>query len=353
MRAMHIGKRTIGEGHPCFIVAELSGNHDQDFSRAEALVYAAAEAGADAIKMQAYTADTITLAHDGPDFQIGHGSSWSQYPTLHSLYARAETPWEWFEPLCALAAELGMEAFCSVFDESSVKFLDDIDTPAYKIAAAEITDVPLLRCVAATGKPVILSTGLADQQDLHLAVDTLRAARCEDIVLLKCTTEYPTPIEQANVLTIPDMQARFDCMAGLSDHTLENEVAMAAVCVGACVVEKHLTLDELETVDSFFSLKPDAFKRMVNHIRQVEKALGTVDYTIPGKQSGNHFARRSLYVCASIKAGEPFSAHNVRSVRPSHGLHPQYWDVLMESTAIRDMEKGDRLTLDDIAERAA
>lgn len=352
-RAIRIGGRSIGENHPCFIVAELSGNHDQDYARAEALVHAAAEAGADAIKMQAYTADTITLDHDGPDFRITSGSSWSEYPTLHSLYARAETPWAWFEPLTALAKTLGMETFCSVFDQSSVEFLQQMGTPAYKIAAAEITDIPLLRTVGETGKPAILSTGLASAEDLQLAVDTLELAGCQDIVLLKCTTEYPAPVEQANLNTIPDMVARFGCLAGLSDHTLEPEVAVAAVCLGACVVEKHLTLDSMETVDSFFSLKPAAFKSMVTQIRTTEKALGSVDYSIPGEHSGNHLARRSLYASAAIKPGERFSPDNVRSVRPSHGLHPQYWDALMESTARRELHKGDRITLEDLSARAA
>ncbi len=343
-----IGEQWLGGKLPCFIVAELSGNHDQEYSRAAELVLAAAEAGADAIKMQAYTADTITLDHDGPDFQIKKTSSWAEYPTLHSLYARAQTPWEWFEPLTALANDHGMEAFCSVFDQTSIDYLENINTPAYKIAAAEITDVPLLRAVAETGKPVILSSGLADAEDLQLAVDTLWQGGCTDIVLLKCTTEYPAPIEQANINTIPDMARRYSCMVGLSDHTLEPEVALAAVCLGAKVVEKHLTLDALETVDSFFSLKPDAFKAMVMQIRTIEKALGCVDYTIAGEHSGNRMARRSLYVSQSIKAGELFSAENIRSVRPSHGLHPRYWDALIGSVAMRDMNRGDRLKLDDL-----
>lgn len=347
-----IGNRKVGRGQPCYIVAEMSGNHGQNYERALDIVRAAAEAGADAVKMQAYTADTITLNHDGPDFQIQKGNSWESYNTLYELYQSAYTPWEWFEPLAAEAKALGIDAFCSVFDHSSVDYMESIGTNVYKIAAPEITDVPLLRKVARTGKPVILSSGVSTLDDLTLAIDTLNGAGCEQIMILKCTSEYPAPIEQANLRTIENISQRFDCLAGLSDHTLDNTVAIAAVCVGASMVEKHFTLDATDTVDSFFSLQPDAFKSLVDKIRVAEQALGQVDYTRAGHKSGTANGRRSLYASKSIKIGEKFSNENIRSVRPAYGLHPKHWDELMGTTVLRDIEFGERLTEADLPKSA-
>jgi len=343
-----IGDRLVGPDHPCFIIAEMSGNHGQDYDRALKIVHAAAEAGADAVKMQAYTADTITLAHDGPDFKISKDNSWAAYNTLHELYQTAYTPWEWFEPLINEANSLGMEAFCSVFDHTSVDFLEAIGTTVYKIAAPEITDIPLLRKVASTGKPVILSAGLATQEDLQLAANTLCTAGCNQFVILKCTSEYPAPIEQANLRTIKHISDTFNCLGGLSDHTVDTAVSVAAVCVGASVIEKHFTLDSTETVDSFFSLQPAAFSHMVSQIRIAEQALGTVSYEVPGHKSGTANGRRSLYASRAIKTGEPFTAENVRSVRPVHGLHPKHWDRLMDCKAQRDIGFGDRLCEQDL-----
>ncbi|MDC0435483.1 pseudaminic acid synthase [bacterium] len=347
-RSFRIGDRMVGTDQPCYIVAEMSGNHGQSYDRALAIVRAAAGAGADAVKMQAYTADTITLQHDSQDFRIQKGNSWESFNTLYELYKEAYTPWEWFAPLAAEAKALGMDAFCSVFDHSSVDYMESIGTNAYKIAAPEITDIPLLRKTARTGKPVILSSGVSTKEDLALATDTLRKAGCEQIMVLKCTSEYPAPINQANLQTIQDISQRFNCLAGLSDHTLDSTVAIAAVCVGACMVEKHLTLDSTETVDSFFSLQPEEFKSLVEKIRVAEQALGKVDYSRVGLKSGTADGRRSLYASKSIRSGEIFSSDNIRSVRPAHGLHPIHWDDLIGATATRDIGFGERLTEADL-----
>ncbi len=344
----YIGERPVGTGRPCYIVAEMSGNHGQDYDRALAIVRSAADAGADAIKMQAYTADTITLNHDGPDFKIAAGSSWARYETLHRLYQRAYTPWEWFEPLTREASSLGMDAFCSVFDASSVEYMENLGTVAYKIAALEITDVPLLERVATTGKPVIISSGVASFEDLELAVRTLSDNGCEQLVMLKCTSEYPAPIEQANLRTIQHMHDTFGCAVGLSDHTTETTVAIAAVAMGACMVEKHFTIDDSETVDSFFSMQPQAFRDMVTQIRTAESALGTIDYSVAGQDSGTASGKRSLYASRDIRSGEAFTPENVRSVRPFQGLHPKHWSTLMGSLACRDILFGERLTMDDL-----
>ena len=347
-RSFKIGNRRVGTDQPCYIVAEMSGNHGQSYDRALAIVKAAAKAGADAVKMQAYTADTITLQHDSPDFCIQKGNSWESYNTLHELYQGAYTPWEWFAPLTAEAKALGMDAFCSVFDHSSVDYMESIGTNAYKIAAPEITDIPLLQKTAQTGKPVILSSGVSTQEDLALATDTLRQAGCDQIMVLKCTSEYPAPIEQANLRTIEDISQRFNCLAGLSDHTLDNTVAIAAVCVGACMIEKHFTLDSTETVDSFFSLQPEDFKLLVEKIRIAEQALGQVDYTRAGLKSGTANGRRSLYASKDISSGEIFSSENIRSVRPAYGLHPKHWDDLIGTAAVRTINFGERLTEADL-----
>jgi len=334
-----IGDVELGDGRPCCIVAELSGNHGQSRERAFALVRSAAQAGADAIKLQAYTADTITLDHDGADFRIPADTAWQEHGTLHRLYQQACTPWEWIGPLCDEARSLGMEAFCSVFDHSSVEYLERSGATAWKIAAPEITDVPLLRRVAQTGVPVVLSSGLAAGEDLQLAVDTLRAGGCRDILILKCTSEYPAPIEKANLSTIPAMRERYGCLAGLSDHTTGTSAPVVAVALGAALVEKHFTLDEADTVDSFFSLRPAEFASMVEEIRRAEAAIGTVDFAARGRLEW----RRSLYACAPVRAGERFSPANVRSVRPAGGLHPRHWDELMTSVATRDIAFGEAL----------
>ncbi|MEM7258158.1 MAG: pseudaminic acid synthase [Pseudomonadota bacterium] len=343
-----IANKLIGKDQPCFIVAEMSGNHGQSFERARSIVRAAAATGADAIKMQAYTADTITLQHDGPDFTIPADNSWAAFNTLYELYQQAYTPWEWLPLLFEEARSLGMVPFCSVFDHTSVDYMGSLGADVYKIAAPEITDIPLLRKVGGTGKPVILSSGLANLEDLHLAAKTLSQAGCDDLVILKCTSEYPAPVAQANLQTIRHIKESFGCVSGLSDHTTDTAVPVAAVCLGASVIEKHFTLDESKTVDSFFSLLPEAFTHMVNQIRIAETAIGTVDYTLAGADSGTANGRRSLYACAPIKAGDTFTGSNVCSVRPAHGLHPKYWDKLIGTTAARDIAFGDRLQLADL-----
>ena len=344
---MRIGNRQIGGEHPCYLIAEMSGNHGGDIERAKEIIRQAKAAGADAVKIQVYRPDTITLNSDKEDFLIPAENAWAQYQNLYNLYEYAHTPWEWIPQLIEMAQEVDIEIFGSVFDLTSVEFMEQCGCAAYKIASPEINDIPLLRVVAATGKPVILSTGLADLADLELAVDTLRESGCEDIVLLKCTTAYPAPAEEANLRTIPNLSETFGCLSGLSDHTVGAGVPVAAVALGAVMVEKHFTLeDEERTVDSFFSLTPSEFGEMVDAIRTAEQALGGVVYGLTQEAVKNRQGRRSLYISAPIKAGERFSKKNIKSVRPGYGLSPKYYDQALEMRAARDLQVGERLVWD-------
>ena len=341
---MKIGRRKIGQGHPVFIVAELSGNHGGEFEYALALVRAAASAGADAIKLQTYTADTITLKCKKPDFRIRSDSPWKDHGYLYELYENAFTPWEWQGKLFSEAKKLGLEAFSSPFDLSSVEYLETLDVPAYKIASPEITDIKLLETVARKGKPVIVSTGLAEANDIALAIDTLREAGAHNLILLKCTTAYPAPFEEINLRMIPEFRNRFRCLAGLSDHTLGFVASLGAVALGACLIEKHFVLSrEDKSVDSFFSLDQTEFSELVKTVRDLERALGKVDYSLTPTAKKNILSRRSLYVSASIRNGERFSNENIRSVRPGFGLHPKYLKAVLGKRAVCDLESGDRL----------
>ena len=344
---IRIGKHILGPGFPTFIVAEMSGNHGGSLERALEIVHAAKRAGADAIKLQTYTADTITLKCAREDFRIPAGTPWADHSTLWDLYDKAHTPWEWHEEIFREARGLDMEVFSSPFDESAVELLERLEAPAYKIASPEITDIPLLERVARTGKPVIISTGIADLADIELALTTLRKAGAHEIIVLKCTSAYPAPPEEANLRTIADMITRFGVLSGLSDHTMGTVTAVASVALGASLIEKHFTLDDgKETVDSFFSLGEKKFASMAQDVRLAEKALGCACYKITPSALPSVRGRRSLYVSAMIKAGETLTESNIKSVRPSFGLHPKHYKELLGRRAMRDIQLGDRLSWD-------
>ncbi|RKJ19900.1 pseudaminic acid synthase [bacterium D16-50] len=339
-REIKIGGRAVGEKAPTFIVAEMSANHNMDYGRAVEIIHAAKEAGADAVKIQTYKADTITLDCDAPCFQITQGTLWDGI-TLHKLYETAYTPWEWQGKLKETARNLGLEFFSSPFDFTSVDFLEELGVPAYKVASFEITDIPLIRKIAGLGKPVILATGVAGLADIDLAVRTCREAGNEDVILLKCTSAYPTPYGDVNLRTMPSMGETFDCVAGLSDHTMGGAVAVGAVALGACMVEKHLTLKRSDGgPDSAFSMEPEEFKRMVDDIRVVEKALGRVTYDLTPGQTREREHSRSLFVAQDMRAGEIFTPENLRSVRPANGLHTKHYEEVLGRRAAADVKAG-------------
>lgn len=351
IKPIFIGDKQISGDSPPFVIAELSGNHAGDINKALALIEAAAKAGADAIKLQVYRADTITLSSDKEDFRIpkGQGNKWESYGTLYELYEYAYTPWEWLPQLFAKANELGILLFGSVFDETSVDELEKFKVPAYKIASPEVFDIGLLEKVAKTGKPVILSTGLAGLGDIELAIRTLQENGCNDIVLLKCTTAYPTPYNEVDLRTIANMRETFGFHTGLSDHTLGITVPLASVALGCTVVEKHIKLDsESESVDSFFSLTIDEFAMMMRELKHAWQALGKISYELTAESSKNSKGTRSLYVSQDIKKGEEFTENNIKSVRPGYGLHTKYKKDILGKPARCDLTVGDRLSWDII-----
>ena len=337
------GSRLVGPDQPPFIIAELSGNHNQDLSRGLAIVDAVAAAGAHAIKLQTYTADTMTLpgAHriDDPN-SLWHGRE------LHELYQQAHTPWEWHQPLFERAREHGMVAFSSPFDETAVDFLETLDVPAYKIASFENTDWPLLRKVAATGKPVIMSTGASTLAEVAEAVDVLRAVGCHELVLLKCTSTYPATPQNTNLRTLPHFQQLFpDTLVGLSDHTMGVGAAVAAVALGACVIEKHVTLRRADGgVDSAFSLEPEEVALLVVETERAWQALGQVQYGVQRAEQNSRLYKRSLYVAQDVKAGDVFTRENLRVVRPGDGLPPRYYDQVLGKSSRQDLPAGTPLT---------
>lgn len=329
------------------IIAEVSANHNGNIDRAEQIIRAAADAGADAVKLQTYTADTITIPCDTEYFRI-KGTIW-EGRTLHDLYQEAYTPWEWTPRLMALAKDLGMDCFSTPFDATAVDFLEECGVSRYKIASFEVVDIPLLKKVAATGKPVIMSTGMATLGEVDEAVRTLRENGAGELTLLKCTSAYPAPPEEANLRTIPHLAQAFGCKAGLSDHTMGSAVAVAAVALGATVIEKHFTLARADGgPDGSFSMEPHEFKQMVQDIRTVEQALGSVCYDLTEKQKESKVFRRSLFIVKDIAAGEPFTEQNVRSIRPGHGLPPQYYEILVGRAAKKNYTKGTPLTFEDL-----
>jgi len=338
-----IGNHRIGTGKPTYIIAEMSANHNQDFDQAVRIIQAAKEAGADAIKLQTYTPDTMTLDSDKEYFQI-KGTIW-EGRNLYDLYGDAYTHWDWQPDLKKIANNLGLDLFSTPFDPTSVDFLEKMNIPAYKIASFEIVDLPLLRYVARTGKPVIMSTGMATLSEIDEAVQTLREAGCEQLALLKCTSAYPTPPEESNLRTIPHLAEAFDVPVGLSDHTLGIAVPVAAVALGVCIIEKHFTLSRsISGPDSAFSLEPDEFRAMVDNVRIAEKALGKVSYSITEKEQESRVFRRSLFVVKDMKVGDVFTEENVRSIRPGYGLHTRYLNEIIGRQATSKIERGTPVT---------
>ncbi len=345
---MKINQHEIGPGRPVYIIAEMSANHGQNYDEAVRLLHAMKEAGADAVKFQTYTPDTLTIDCDRPEFKIGTGTLWAG-KNLYQLYGEAYTPWEWQPKLKDLADRLGMDCFSTPFDNSAVKFLEAMNVSAHKVASFEIVDLPLLRTVAATGKPVIMSTGMASLAEIDEAVRALREGGCAELALLKCTSAYPAPPEEMNLRTIPHLAAAFGVPAGLSDHTLGIAAAVAAVAVGACILEKHFTLSRATGgPDAAFSLEPAEFKAMVAAVREAERALGEVRYAITQREAASRTFRRSLFAVQDIQKGEAFTMENVRSIRPGHGLPPRELERVLGRQAVRDLPRGTPLRWEDI-----
>ena len=347
MSTIRIGERVIGEGAPPLIVAEMSGNHNQSLERALRIVDAAADAGAHALKIQTYTADTMTLDLSEGLFRVDDaGSPWLGR-SLHSIYQEAHTPWNWHKPIFERCRERGMIGFSSPFDATAVDFLDHLGVECFKIASFENTDLPLIRKAAATGKPLIISTGMATDTELEESVAAARAAGCRSLVLLKCTSTYPASPENTNIRTIPDLRSRFGCLAGLSDHTMGLGVAVASVALGASVIEKHFTLSRADGgVDSTFSLEPEELRMLVREAERAWQALGEVRYGPTAQERESLKYRRSLYVVRDMRAGEQFSAENLRAIRPGLGLPPKHLDTVIGRRARRDAPKGTPLAWD-------
>ena len=344
--AFQIGDRWIGAEHTPFVIAEMSGNHNQSLSRALAIVDAAAAAGAHALKLQTYTADTITLNVRGGDFEITDPDSLWNGKNLHDLYKQAHTPWEWHAPIMQRARENGMECFSSPFDESAVDFLEDLNVPAYKIASFENNHLPLIAKAAATGKPLIISTGMASLGELEQAVGTARSAGCSDLILLKCTSTYPATPANTNIRTIPHLREMFGCEVGLSDHTMGVGVAVASVALGATVIEKHFTLSRADGgVDSAFSLEPAELASLVQESSRAWQSLGLVSYGPTEAERGSLVFRRSIYASADISRGEAFTTKNIRIVRPGLGANPKYYDLLIGMTSEKEYKCGDPIEL--------
>jgi len=334
-----VGERPVGAGCPGYVVAEMSANHNQDYDQAVQIVEAAAQAGADAIKLQTYRPDTLTIDSDKGPFQIEEGP-WAGR-TLYDLYEEAYTPWDWHPELQEIAHDLGLDFFSTPFDASAIEFLEELDVPVYKIASFENVDLPLIRRVAETGKPTIMSTGMATLGEIDEAVRAFREAGGMDLALLACTSSYPAPPEEMHLRRIPHLAETFDVVAGLSDHTLGTEVPVAATALGAQVIEKHLTLSrEEEGPDSDFSLEPEEFAEMVDAVRKTEEAVGDVRYETTEKESESETFRRSLFVVEDIEKGERFTEDNLRSIRPGHGLHTRHYESILGSQASRDLERG-------------
>ena len=335
--------RTINKDHPPYVVAELSGNHNGSLERALAIMEAAKTAGADAVKLQTYTADTMTIDHDGSDFAI-EGGLWAGR-RLYELYQEAATPWEWHEALFEKGRELGITVFSTPFDVTAVEFLERLNAPAYKIASFEAIDLPLIARVAATGKPIILSTGMTDLAELAEAVETARQNGCRSLALLHCVSAYPAPVEEANLRTIPHLAEAFGTATGLSDHTRGNAVAVAAVAVGAAILEKHFTLNRADGgPDAAFSLEPAELEALVNDCRNAWRAIGHVFYGRTASETGSVQFRRSLYAVTDIAKGERLTSDNVRSIRPGYGLAPKHLPELLTRTARRSIARGTPLT---------
>jgi len=346
LKKININGRNIGEGFPIYIIAEMSANHGQSYDEAMKIIHAAKEAGADAIKLQTYTPDTMTIDCNNEYFRIGKGTIW-EGRNLYDLYKEAYTPWEWQPKLKEVANNLGMDLFSTPFDDTAVEFLEKMDVPAYKIASFELVDIPLVQRVAKTGKPIIMSTGMATLAEIDEAVQAAKESGCKELALLKCTSGYPADPAEMNLCTIPHLAEAFSLPVGLSDHTLGIAVPVAAVALGACIVEKHFTLSRaVPGPDSAFSLEPHEFKAMVEAIRVTEKALGKVNYAVTEKEAASRVFRRSLFVVKDIKVGEVFTEDNVRSIRPGYGLKTRYFDKIIGHRAKENINMGTPLSWD-------
>lgn len=346
---LNIAGRKIGFGCPPFVICELSANHNGDFDAAIRLIEAAKKTGADAIKIQTYRPDTITLKSDRPEFRIS-GGLWDGR-TLYDLYEEAHTPWEWHKPMFEHARKLDIPIFSTPFDFTAVDLLEDLNAPAYKIASFEVVDLALIRYVASTGKPMIISTGMADVDEIAEAIEAARQGGCTELAILHCVSGYPAPSEDYNLLTIPDMADRFGVVTGLSDHTLDNTTAIASVALGASIIEKHFTLDRSGGgPDDSFSLEPPEFTQLCERAQAAWAARGHVDYGRKLSELGNVMFRRSLYIVEDVPKGNPITPNNVRSVRPGHGLAPRNYDAVMGRRAARDLKFGEPLQWDCLQE---
>ncbi len=341
-----INNKKIGDGNPCFIVAEISGNHNQSFERAKKLVEEACKIGVDAVKIQTYTPDTLTIDSSKNWFQVKINPAWKG-KTLYELYKEAYTPWEWQPELKKMAESYGVPLFSTAYDDTSIDFLEKMGVSAYKIASFELIDLELLKKVASTKKPVILSRGVASLEEIELALSTLRENGASEIAVLHCVSSYPAKPEEMNLATIPDMKKRFNVVAGLSDHSLGISVAVASVALGASIIEKHFTLGRADGgVDAAFSLELEELKELIKSVRDVEKAIGKASYRIGKKEAENIIFRRSLFVIKDIKAGEEFNRENVRCIRPGYGVAPKFLPEILGKKAIKDIEKGTPLNWD-------
>ena len=342
-----IGNRKIGSSEKPFIIAEMSGNHNQSLDRALEIVEAAAKAGAHGLKIQTYTPDIMTLDLNEGEFHISDPDSMWTGKSLYELYGEAYTPWEWHKPIFDRARKLGIIPFSTPFDETAVDFLENLDVPCYKIASFENTDLPLIRRVAATGKPLIISTGMATIAELDETVRAAREAGCNDLVLLKCTSTYPATADNTNILTIPHMRELFDCEVGLSDHAMGVGVSVASIALGATVIEKHFTLNRADGgVDSAFSMEPAEMAQLVAETERAWQALGKITYGTTQSEEKSRIFRRSLYITQDMKAGDVLTRENVRAIRPGHGLPPKYYDVLLGKRVPRAVAKGTPVTWD-------
>ena len=346
-KTVKIGKRVLGEGLPALIVAEMSGNHNRDIKRAFKILDAAAKAGADAVKLQTYTPDTITIDSDTKPFMV----TWKgERRTLYDLYGEAHTPWEWHRELVAHAKKRGMICFSTPFDPTAVAFLEKLNVPCHKVASFEVVEIPLLEAIGKTRKPVIMSRGMASKEEIALAIKTLRKFGTKDIVILQCTSAYPAEPKDMRLSMIPDIRERFGTLAGLSDHTLSNDVVVAAVALGAVVIEKHFTLRRADGgPDSSFSLEPKEFAAMSASVRATEAALGTPSYAQPASEKPNIVFRKSLFAVANIKKGEHFTKDNIRSIRPGNGMAPKYYRSVLGKRAARDIRRATPLQKNLIA----
>ncbi len=339
-----INNRRIGQGEPVYIIAEMSANHGQDFNKAVDIIKAAKKAGADAVKLQTYTPDTMTIKSREKYFEIGKGTAW-EGRNLYDLYKEAYTPWEWFPKLKKLANKLDIDFFSTPFDSTAVDFLEELEVPAYKIASFEIVDLPLIKYVAKTGKPTIMSTGMADENEIQEAVDIFYSAGGSQLALLKCTSAYPAPVQEMDLNTIPYIADRFKVPAGLSDHTLDHTVPIIAVSLGASIIEKHFTINRSEkSPDSTFSLEPDEFSKMVKSVRITEKALGKKSLGPGITESKSIVFRRSIFAVADIAAGERFTLGNIRIIRPGHGLKPKHYGKIISKQAASEIKTGTPLS---------